>query len=153
MKTGKGKTPSAADVEIYRAARKQQGTTLTRKQAKAEMLQRAAAIKAAQDAKDREEGAKLVKEMNDRAREQVAEALQKFVDVRSVLEGIAKDSDFGGIDRLDAADMAVSHLQKYGGRLEQALYQLGVWEGLDPIAKRRPREGWFKDSLDQRLVE
>lgn len=152
---GRGKTQgktklSNAELDIYRAAMAGRGVKLTRKQAAADMERRRKTREDEEAARIAKEAAELVSEANERAKADVDKSLRGLVDVLEILRGLAKQNNFSGIDPLDVADIAVSHLEKHGASLEQALFQLSVYEGT-AVSKGR-REGWFSDYLQPRLV-
>jgi hypothetical protein len=78
------------------------------------------------------------------AKDRAKEAVRKLAYLRDFLRPLGED-DFSG-DHIEAAVLSHALLVEAGSEVEQALFDLGIVEGVSSGIKGR-REGWIKEFL------
>lgn len=130
-------------LDVYRAMRSARGKKLTRKQAAAEMREYKKAKATRKRAEQDELARERVAETNAQARKTVADGLRRLLAVDEMLRALATDQGFAHMDAIDSAEAARTILVHHMAAMEQALYQLGIWNG-NGGSDSQP-EGWFHD--------
>lgn len=135
------------EIDVYRAGKLEQGVKLTRAQAAREILKIREGVKRREAEADKDKAAELSANLEQYAKRDVAEALREFCAIRDTLETMAAGDDFPRMEPRDVAGLMLSHLEKHAAKLEQALFQLGAYEGHEKVSKREPASGWFNERL------
>jgi hypothetical protein len=135
-------------LDVYRIARTiNKGGKLTRKQAAAEIAERLAAEQAAKADKQKEDTARVSKMIEDTAKESVDRSLRGLMVARDMLLSIEQGEDAYGLTPERNAEIIGTFLMKHASKLEQALYQLGIYEGEGKVKGRNHVEGIFNPDL------